>query len=551
MNPQGSRSSTFSRRTVLSTAALAGGGVLLAGCGPSGGSGSNPSGGAAAAELPTFIEATVPPPDLPGSAGGVQPGYLTFPTDLTVAVPKPPGSGEPLRAMVITYNPPAPGSQYIAAVNEALNAPIDFEFVPDAEYETRFATASAGGDLPELIQLPVWANLPRLGEFLEATCVDLTDHLSGDRVATYPNLAALPTLTWRNARINGRIWGVPKANNPFPRATFYRKDIVDARGLELPTNADEFLQFCQQVTDPGRGEYAIAAANTGAYGPFPMFLIKGMFRVPTLWRLDDSGLTYYIESEEFAEALAYTRQLWEAGVYHPDSPTMTGPQANDLFASGRSVIIEDGNGAWKPKLQGTLGQNPDLEVGAIVPFGHDGGEGSSWMDPGAFSFVAITKRASERVEETLGIINYTAAPFGTVEEQLLAFGVEGTHFENTDAGPALNDLGKKEVYNSYRFLSGASGYLFYAGQEEKYTKPYHVWQTEIEKIMVPDPTHGHYSETWASKKASLNQLILDDVVAMVLGRKDLAALDDLRATWASQGGDNVRREFEQSIEAGE
>lgn len=553
MNVNDSRPVAISRRSLLRTAAgttaLAAGAPLLSACGNNAGPG--PSGDpAAAAELPTYVEADVPPPDLPGTADGVQPGYFTYPTELATSVKSSPGSGEPLNAMVITYNPPATNSQYIAAVNEKLNAPIDFDFVPDAEYETRFATVSAGGDLPELIQLPVWANLPRLAAFLESQCVDLSDKLSGDNVKEFPNLAALPTLSWRNARIGGRIYGVPKASNPFARATFYRKDLLEQRGLSLPTNAEEFLALCQEFTDAKQGKFAIADTKTGAYGPFQLFLIRGMFGVPNLWRQDGGGLTYYIETEEFKESIAYTRKLWEAGVFHPDSPTMNGPAAGDHFGTGRAFINEGGNGGWLPKIRDNFEQNPDFLVGAMVPFGHDGGEASAWLSEGAFSFAAITKTAAERVDEMLGILNYCAAPFGTVEEQLLSYGVEGLHFEQTDTGPKKNDLGNKEVYNSYRYLSAASGQLSFAGHDDDFTKPYHEWQQRISEIGLPNPTIGHYSETGAAKKGSLNQLVTDEVISIVLGRKDVSALDELPKTWASQGGDKVRQEYEEAIQQG-
>lgn len=552
MNPQDSRPS-ITRRTLLRTAAgstaLVAGAPLLAGCGDGDQAGPGPGGGESV-PLPAYVAADVPPPDLPESADGVQPGYFGYPTELVTSVETPPGSGDPLHAMVITYNPPATDSQYIKAVNEALNAPIDFDFVTDPEYETRFATVSASGDLPELIQLPTWANLPRLGAFLQTSCVDVSDQLSGDNVKKYPNLAALPTLSWRNARVGGRIYGVPKASNPFPRATFYRKDIVNQRGVELPGTADEFLQFCRQFTDPGQGKYAIGDTNSGSYGPFQLFLIRGMFKVPNLWRDEGGSLTYYVETEEFKESIAYTRKLWEAGVFHPDSATMKAGSVNDLFGSGRVLMFETGNGGWFPQIQNNIDRNPDLLIDALVPFGHDGGDASAWLERGAFSFAAITSKAADRVEELLGILNYCAAPFGTVESQLLNYGVEGVHFERTDQGPVKNDLGKKEVYNSYRYLSASSGELFYAGHSEDYTKPFHAWQRRMAEIGLPNPTLGYYSETASTKQANLSQLVTDEVIAVVLGRKEVSALDELPKTWAGAGGDQVRREFEESIQQG-
>jgi putative aldouronate transport system substrate-binding protein len=525
------------------------GGSALASCGGNG-TGTGSSAPSAAAALPDYVPVDIVPPDLAATAEGVQAGYFRYPTQLVTTVDTPPGSGQPLDAMIVTYNVPPTNSQYVDAVNTALGSDINLIYVPEPEYQTRFATVVAGGDLPELMQIPLFANLPQLADFFKARCVDLTDHVSGEAVRDYPHLAALPTASWRNPRIDGRIWGIPLPRNMFNRAAFYRQDIVEASGESLPTDAESFLEFCRAFTDPAAGKYAIAGFDSGAISPLVLVLFSGMFNVPNQWRVeDDQSLTYYIETDEFRESVDYTRRLWEAGVFHPDSPTLQSNRAADMFNSGQVLISENGNTGWRTRHVQGAAVSPQIQVGAFGPIGADGGEGTHWLKEGAFGYTVISKDAEDRVEELLGILNYLAAPFGSVEYDLLKWGVEGTHFTRDAEGPVPNDLGKEEVWVSYTYLASALDVLYSPGLQSEVTEPAHAWQTQMSKVGIPDPTIGLYSESASRTMASLKTLVNDELTAVVVGRKDISALDELAQTWRSRGGDRIRTEYEEALAA--
>src|SRR5438552_3276636 len=68
------------------------------------------------------------------------------------------------------------------------------------------SAVAPGGDQPDLMMLGV---IPNAADFLKTQCADLTPYLSGDAVKDYPNLANLPTLSWRSTVFNGGIFGVP------------------------------------------------------------------------------------------------------------------------------------------------------------------------------------------------------------------------------------------------------------------------------------------------------------------------------------------------------
>lgn len=62
----------------------------------------------AALQLPAYADFPGPPPDLPGSADGVQPVYVNYPKNPVKSVRTPPGKGGEINALTNTVNPPPP-----------------------------------------------------------------------------------------------------------------------------------------------------------------------------------------------------------------------------------------------------------------------------------------------------------------------------------------------------------------------------------------------------------------------------------------------------------
>lgn len=550
-----SPASKLNRRSFLSMAALTGvfaatGGALAScsggGSGSAGGSGSG-GGGGAAAKLPTYVPFKKIKPDLPSTTDGVQPAFFKYPSKLVKTVDSPPGKGKTLEAMVLSYSVVPAKSTYTDAVNKALNTTVKFDAVPEQDYAQRFSTVVAGGSLPDTILIPFADNLPSIGAFLKAKCVDLSKYVSGDAVKKYPNLAAIPTIAWKNARVNGSIYGMPISRGIFGRAPFYRKDIVEKRGVALPTTADEFMKFCKEFTNHAVGEYAIAGFSAGAISPLVLILISAMFHVPNQWREKDGKLTYYIETDEFKESVAYTKKLWDAGVFYPDTPSMNSVKAGDLFTAGKCIIQENGDAGWSGLQINGEKVNPDFLAGAIPAFGAKGGPGSTWFRPGAFGYSVITNGAKDRVEEILAIMNYLAAPFGSEEYNLINFGVKGVDYNDSPAGPLKTAQGTKEIATTYNYVAAPEQVLFDPANVDKVIKPHYEWETKVVKHGAKDPTVGLYSETASRSLAPILTQINDTITSVVVGRKSMSDLSQTVDAWNAGGGKQITAEYEKAL----
>jgi putative aldouronate transport system substrate-binding protein len=66
---------------------------------------------------------------------------------------------------------------------------------------------------------------------------------------------------------------------------------------------------------------------------------------------------------------------------------------------------------------------------------------------------------------------------------------------------------------------------------------------------LPNPIVGAYSRTDASQGTSLTQRITDTIVGIAYGREKISALDQAVKDWRSNGGDQIRAEYEATLQA--
>jgi putative aldouronate transport system substrate-binding protein len=71
----------------------------------------------------------------------------------------------------------------------------------------------------------------------------------------------------------------------------------------------------------------------------------------------------------------------------------------------------------------------------------------------------------------------------------------------------------------------------------------------IQAMGIQNPVVGLYSNTNASRAASLNQKMADGFNDIIFARAELSTYDRLVSDWRSQGGDQIRSEFEQALQA--
>ena len=503
--------------------------------------------------LPTYVPIQGPKPDLAGNEAGLQDGYSTYPKTQFKSVTETPGLGTDVIAMTRDAGgPPPPLEQNAAwqAVNKQLNATMKLQIISPADYQTRVATVMAGGDAPDLMYFMTGTQVtPGLADYLKASFADLGPYLAGDAVKDYPNLAGLPTSSWKLTQYNNSIYGIPLPRPSVDNIWFVNQTRFDALGLSQPKNKDDFKRVLMALTQPQMNQYGLGDSSStlglalGGRGDCPM---AAVFGVPNNWSVDSSGkFTKDFETEQFKAALDYVRDLYASGVYFPDP--LNGVTIKSSFLAGKYGVMLQG---WSPYplefWNVGKSQNPPMDVRTLGPFSHDGSTPVFHRYGLNLGMTAIKKGSPERVKELLRIMNYLAAPFGSEESLLLDYGVKDVDFTFDGQGnPVPTQKGLSDLFVSWKYFTQHQQVIFDAS-DPNFAGVAYAAQQGIVPYLLDDPSVGLYSPTDTNKGGVLNQKFVDGLAEMVTGHAPASGLDQLVSDWRSGGGEQMRAEFQQA-----
>ncbi len=529
---------SFLASTAVAAAAVAGGFPLLAACGgPAQGGKEGATGGKALkAILPKYVPTNLADPDIPG-VNGSSAGYTKLPDPLATSVKGTPGKGGTFKAMTPIWGTvPKRDNAYYTAVNKALGATVRFDPQDGNTYQEKIGAVLAGSDIADIVTIPGWNMQGQIRNAIVSKFADLGPYLSGDKVEKYPNLANIPTGAWQMSVFGGKLRGLPMPSPIIGNAIFYRKDLLDELGATLPTSAGELLAFGKEYTDAKRKRWAFDDLWTCIQKIFGL-----LPDAPHYWQLDGDKLVHKIETAEYREALAFARKLHDAGVVHPDAEANKDADAKIRFTGGGTLMYNDGTGGWHGLASEQAKANPKFDMRALDLFSADGGKPVLYQDPPAGIFSFINKNLpKERIEELLALADYTAAPYGTKEFQLINFGVEGTHYTKKDGVPVRTDRGIQEAQPAtYLFFASPPSVIAYPDFPEV-VKEYAGWMAR-QAPHVRKPLFFGMQIVEPQRYASLYTPFDDLQKDIRRGRKKVSDIEEAVNTWKKSGGDELRK----------
>jgi putative aldouronate transport system substrate-binding protein len=547
MTPNAASSSAPSRRsflasTAVATAAVAGGMPLLAACGgsDSGSREGTTSGKDAKKLLPAYVASNVVAPDIPaknGSAAGFT-RKLDL-ADLKTSVPEKLGKGGKVTVMSPFWgSPPKGDNPYYQGMNDLIGVDVRWQNQDGNTYEQKLGAVLASSDVPDVVVVPGWNMNGKIPSAIIGKFADLGPYLSGDAVKEYPNLAAIPTDAWRRSIFGGKLRGLPMPSPWAPSMVpLYRQDIFDKEGYEVPKSCDEFMALAKDITNARAKRWACLDMKWTAFQAFGVF--NGSEK-PLHWNLVDGKLVNRVETEEYLEALEWSRKLFEAGVVHPDSEMgKTAPDPGPKFAKGEFLVYPNNISQWWGRTAEQATQNPEFKIWGMDVWGHDGGDPTMWADQPAGIFAFVNKKASEAVvRDVLAVANVTAAPYGTKEYMMTNYGVEGTHYTVEDGVPTKTDQGNIDVMNAYVMLASPAPTIAHPDFPEV-ARGQVEWQQRMGAFTRKSSFYG-MQITEPSRYTNLSnnfEQLEDDIVR---GRKKISDMQQAVSDWKSKGGDELR-----------
>jgi putative aldouronate transport system substrate-binding protein len=545
----------MSRRGFLTAAASTVGAVaaqpLIAACG----SGGAPAKTGAASTsllqkiLPHYAPSSLVKPDYP-SIDGSSPAYLAYPSKLVRTVADTPGSGGSYTAITPLWGTiPSGNNPFDQSVNKALGATVSVSPANGNNYSTILPQLFSGNKLPDWIQVPTfWAPPLNFGQGAADRLANLTPYLAGDKINQYPNLAAIFSSGWQAGIWDDALYGFPSYTSTFNYGyqLYYRSDILDKLGLGTPSikSMDDLWDLAKEINDPKAKRWALGDIFGYLYQPYNY----------AAWMLDDKGnlITQY-ESEGIIEAMNWMAKAIKAGLVHPDQ--VAGNYGNGVteFYSGQMAIVSDGSGAWNA-ADAQKGQAANKGyTRASFDFLTASGSGTPRMPllaATAWTSYLSKSLSAKQIEECLRIANYLAAPFGSVEYNLLNYGVEGVDYTTTGTGPLLTAAGTKYAGSSvstYNFLASPNNTTYNAGYPAV-TKASASWGQRNAKYGY-QPLFYELNVTVPNSLSSANAFTpftqTDSIMYEVnRGRSSIADYQSAVATWKRNGGNKLKSFYE-------
>jgi putative aldouronate transport system substrate-binding protein len=340
----------------------------------------------------------------------------------------------------------------------------------------------------------------------------------------------------------------PRGGNFFVNMDMWDNEIG---ATTIPKSADDFKRILMQLNRPSENRWGIGNVGTND----SLFGLGGhaaMFGAPNNWKLDAGGkLVKDRETEEYKAAVGYIRDLFQAGLFHPDSPTFS--RSREHFVAKKFAVSLEGQGnSWVDFWQQGQVINPPTRFKMLTPWhAVEGQKAIQFLGTGFVSMNVLKKAQPERIKEILRVLNWLASPFGSEEALMLSYGVKDQDYTLDEQGnpkPTGPEGIARAGYVPWRYLSQHPWATYQAGLPGFAKASFDAEHATI-PLGIDDPTNGFYSGTQYSKGNVADIAFNDGVRAIELGQRPFSDYDSLVAEWRRAAGDEIRKEYTDAMAA--
>lgn len=338
----------------------------------------------------------------------------------------------------------------IKAVEEKFNVTFDLQLIAESDYEEKFNTVLAGGDLPDVF----YASPSTMSQYYDTGIVRVLD----DLLAEYaPNIID----QWES---HGLTRNVKSDDGHYYYTTYIdesagmeccgwiNKTLLDECNLEVPTSYDELYEVLKVFKETYGDGFVPMACGPWYNLDEPIYYAFGTYD-EWIYYNDTDGYVYgpYAYAEQTKAALTWMNKCYEEGLIDAEYMTRSSDDVNALCADNKvGYMVTWADHAAAIAEGGSYGTNfvpvPVLDntLGTAKYVGNKSATGTPMY--------VSASASDEVVQRWLEIINYIYSEEGI---RLFDWGVEGDTYEMVDGAPQLtakvleSDLGELNGRRSF------------------------------------------------------------------------------------------------------
>jgi putative aldouronate transport system substrate-binding protein len=457
--------------------------------------------------------------------------------------------------------PPKDG-RGVKMINEKFNVDFQKDTTVYSEYEQKQATVISSGNIPDIIGfISLDANFYKWAE--QGAFLPLDDFIKD-----YPTLKVVPDDVWAPAKLNGKIYAIPKY---FP-ATYLntiiiRQDWLDNLGLKVPTSYEELKQVALAFTnnDPDKN------GKKDTYGMVMGQQINPNYAMGPYW---ETGAWYHKDkngnyipgfiSDARKELTSWLHDLYQAGAITHDFALMNPTQYNQEFYSGKGgIYLGSPRGMNENYMKSLMELQPGAKFTALPPFKAPDGSQGFTAGSGYYNAIALSAKLKDQPDKVRRILEMIDAgrkfiPLAERNGKNPDFdwvnGNEGTGYKIENGVTVLESTEKG--LSPFDYLPDNK---MWAPKDEmnEYSKTYGVPQlrslvADLEKVHSNskhyiNPIYQVNSPTYFQKADDLYKKLTDVQTKMITGATPISDWDKMVEDFMKNGGEQIIKEVNDGI----
>ena len=361
-----------------------------------------------------------------------------------------------------------------AVSKEKIGITVDLEFQPSDKINLMMAS----GEYYDMVFTSSWVN-PFDKNASAGLYRDITDFVKAETPLLYDYVDPF----WDAAKVNGKIYGVPLLKDMGAEEMFrINADYFEGKkGMVIPERMElkDIEPFLKAYKEDYPNKYPLDMTKGGVpgYMNFLERVVQTLVVLPFGEGHAASNVVPFYECDDLMDRFRLFHKWYEAGYIHPDAATI------ESTTSDKSVPVRFGV-AWKG-YQGF--SNPETWGFNVKTSIYDGPFLSRSSEQGAM--IGICAACDD--EHTIACLKYLEL-LSTDKKfrDILAYGIEGKHFEYLENGTVLRTDTGLNRYNIALYQTGASA----AASVESVSRTFLADPDQWKGVFEEYETDGIYSE---------------------------------------------------------